>query len=1068
MSDTLTILTSLDRPCTKSFELHNGEVISRDDKKPFKFDVREQAINGLDDLSQALSALETDSQVAIIRGKSVDELPVLNVRRLNENFQAEPRQWCLIDIDDLLIPEGFEDFKSHLPELVKVSIRQLPPEFQNVDCWYQFSSSMGIKRDKIRIHLWYWLSRKVSDGEMKTWLDGSPADLQLFHPVQMHYVAKPIFVGDAVDPLPIRSGRYAAGDGSSTVTVPDDLQGRTASLIAITKPRSRSKSGSLDPVEVVRDQETGLAIDGREQLMFLLSNEVIRTLVTATHTPSEDEVTNALWSRFSEEADITVVSGRGEWTIADARVKTDARVKELADGTYSFVSKSDNTILVFGSVEAKAKRPTLISPEDAQGKLGVILGQFFDELATGKVPRSAIRLTMGTGKTKGTIERLKTFLSSNQSQTIEVYVPRHDLADEWEKGLDGINAKVIHVYPRTGGKWDDSSKSYSHPVMCQRADYVRDLELKGHSIYGNACLNKASGDRCSLFNECQYLDQFRQSGEFDGTENTIRIYTHASLFLGRNEYERQITPDLVIIDEAFMSSAVSNMPPVQVSDVSKHVRFGGDTQLGFHLVECLTVHNGDLSYLRDKDISSFEFEAVSLDSLNPAPAFNATITHSSDVRSAKLYKNLSKLIELAARELEDHGKAHFEQLVYNSAKNEIVICEHKPIRVTRSTPVLYLDATADPVITETYLPALQYHQIDVRQLAVVSQVHDRTGSNSFWNEKIKLERENLSTDDYDENHNDLASLIVILNEWVKAGESPLLVGHKALCDFLREHPSLDKAVAVAHFMSLRGSNAYEDRSVIFITGRNQPRLDDIDRQARAIFGNSGHPLEHDDLEDMPTDQQDYWLSDRSSHEPSAMNIPAFSDPRIAAVLKQIKEAETIQAIARLRLVWAKYQKRVFLLSNLPVEMPVDHLIKFNDLMPDKLEMELIKQGDIPLTALGLEKMRPDLKLTVEAARSMFRRSKASDPKRMLFTLPDLTRTSAQVATFRAGYPRRTAQEHLFLPKGYTGEPTAAVFTVWSKEEVSAHLEAGWGRGNVSDLELKFLYKGEPEPDIGSG
>ena len=41
-------------------------------------------------------------------------------------------------------------------------------------------------------------------------------------------------------------------------------------------------------------------------------------------------------------------------------------------------------------------------------------------------------------------------------------------------------------------------------------------------------------------------------------------------------------------------------------------------------------------------------------------------------------------------------------------------------------------------------------------------------------------------------------------------------------------------------------------------------------------------------------------------------------------------------------------------------MPVDHLIGFNDLMPDKLEMKLIKQGDIPLTPLGLEKMRPDL------------------------------------------------------------------------------------------------------------
>ena len=67
----------------------------------------------------------------------------------------------------------------------------------------------------------------------------------------------------------------------------------------------------------------------------------------------------------------------------------------------------------------------------------------------------------------------------------------------------------------------------------------------------------------------------------------------------------------------------------------------------------------------------------------------------------------------------------------------------------------------------------------------------------------------------------------------------------------------------------------------------------------------------------------------------------------------------------MRLVWAEYQKRVFLLSNLPVEMPVDHLIEFSDLMPDRLEMKLIKTGDLPLTAMGLEKMWPDLGLSAK-------------------------------------------------------------------------------------------------------
>ena len=99
-------------------------------------------------------------------------------------------------------------------------------------------------------------------------------------------------------------------------------------------------------------------------------------------------------------------------------------------------------------------------------------------------------------------------------------------------------------------------------------------------------------------------------------------------------------------------------------------------------------------------------------------------------------------------------------------------------------------------------------------------MYERTGSNSFWNSKIGQEQQNLSDPSYDPQYNDIATPITILNEWVKAGESPLLVAYKDLCDQLRGHPTLDEGVAVAHFMSLRGSNAFEDRSVVFITGRN--------------------------------------------------------------------------------------------------------------------------------------------------------------------------------------------------------------------------------------------------------
>ena len=161
-------------------------------------------------------------------------------------------------------------------------------------------------------------------------------------------------------------------------------------------------------------------------------------------------------------------------------------------------------------------------------------------------------------------------------------------------------------------------------------------------------------------------------------------------------------------------------------------------------------------------------------------------------------------------------------------------------------------------------------------------------------------------------------------------------------------------------------------------------------------------------------------------------------------------------------MWAEYQKRVFLLSNLPVEMPVDHLIEFNDLMPDRLEMELIKKGDIPLTPLGLEKMRPDLELSKEAIKSLYRRSKSNEPKSVITQLPDLVRTATQIATFKAGDKRKTIHQHLFLPKDYSGSPTTSVYTEWSKEEAEAYLTARWGEGAITDLQLNYLYGPEPE------
>jgi hypothetical protein len=67
-----------------------------------------------------------------------------------------------------------------------------------------------------------------------------------------------------------------------------------------------------------------------------------------------------------------------------------------------------------------------------------------------------------------------------------------------------------------------------------------------------------------------------------------------------------------------------------------------------------------------------------------------------------------------------------------------------------------------------------------------------------------------------------------------------------------------------------------------------------------------------------------------------------------------------------------------------------------------------------------------------------------------------------LTTFKAGNKRKTTHSHLFLPKEYSGDPYASVFTPYTEAEVPSFPETSWGIGDVEDLQLSFLYG--PEDD----
>jgi hypothetical protein len=91
------------------------------------------------------------------------------------------------------------------------------------------------------------------------------------------------------------------------------------------------------------------------------------------------------------------------------------------------------------------------------------------------------------------------------------------------------------------------------------------------------------------------------------------------------------------------------------------------------------------------------------------------------------------------------------------------------------------------------------------------------------------------------------------------------------------------------------------------------------------------------------------------------------------VVEQIREAEMIQAIDRLRLVHNEKRKTVYILCNIPLDFPVDELVTWNQLTGDRLLSDALAECEergwdaLPLAAKELCRLFPALWATSKAA-----------------------------------------------------------------------------------------------------
>ncbi len=179
------------------------------------FAVRAFPVTSLDDVAAYVGACPPNAFV--IRGTPVAEVIPYRRHRAQggeaPTIAAAAHRWLAIDFDDKA-----GEPRVDLPAMAVEARASLPPAFHGARAFALATSSCGVLPG-IRVRLWFWLTREISDSEAKAWLAGSPVDASIYNPSVPCYCAPPTFT-ELPDPF-AETSRHAWLDGAPEVQVPE-------------------------------------------------------------------------------------------------------------------------------------------------------------------------------------------------------------------------------------------------------------------------------------------------------------------------------------------------------------------------------------------------------------------------------------------------------------------------------------------------------------------------------------------------------------------------------------------------------------------------------------------------------------------------------------------------------------------------------------------------------------------------------------------------------------------------------------------------------------------------------
>ena len=544
-------------------------------------------------------------------------------------------------------------------------------------------------------------------------------------------------------------------------------------------------------------------------------------------------------------------------------------------------------------------------------------------------PALALRVSPGLGKTYTALriiaERGCELLARGN---ILIYVPTLELAEEAHSAF----LRVAPHLPSAVIRGRSAERPDGSGPMCERHELASKLAGLVPFLSQALCADM-DGNTAPCADGCPYLAQ-RQV-----PRARVLFLSHAYLLLAP-PIDRELPVALRVIDEAFWPELASTRT-LRVDDLMRSPAhpIPQDTyalalRARTALLDALQTGLPIRAHLAEAGIERDALERLARMEETCREAIEVRPNLDDDAIQKRL-KNFDRRTYFASMSRErvykllldgdqpDCERLSFAARIAEDQEDQAVLI-HSLGKLPNDAPLLMLDASADPVIIKRLVPQARFVRIDAPSLAHVVQAADVVVSNAWLLHHPRAHE-----------HRRLIAQIILREAARAEGRGVLVVATRAVLAALHAdagQPSgsdrdlqapLHGAAPRWFGPRMRGLNRFSNYATIVVVGRMQPPVEQIEAKGRALFGDDGEPLAP--LPDGRLVAQP-CLRMMSTGAPRPATVHPHPDARFGTILRQMREENALQAIARLRQMSPDQHKRVVLVGSMPFnDLPVNEL-----------------------------------------------------------------------------------------------------------------------------------------------